>query len=103
MWIQKKIREDLDNLYPNCLSRLCRIETIPHEKAIKIVSYLWEGCFQSSNDIWIIVCSGLLYKIPVKWIDENMREIIDIINIDWNNDFDFRFNTKIWSNSFVVG
>lgn len=89
MWITEKIKNDLENIYPQCLNILDCIDIIPHEKAVKIVSYLCEGCFESTNDIWIIICSRLLYQIPEKWIEENIQEILSILNIHWNDDFEF--------------
>lgn len=89
MWIIEKIKSDLNNIYPQCIDILTCIDKVPHEKAIKIASYLCEGCFESSNDTWIVVCSRLLYQIPEKWIEDNIQEILDITNINWNDDFEY--------------
>lgn len=89
MWIQKRIREDLDHIHPHCIKKLCCIDSMPHKKAIKIAAYLWEGCFESSNDIWIVSCSGLLYEMPEKWLEKNVQEILETINIDWSDEFEY--------------
>ena len=89
MWIQEKIREDLENIEPRWLDKLSRMDALPLEKAVRIAAYLWEGCFQSSNDAWIILCGGLLYKIPPEWLETHIRQVLDRIRIDWNDSFEF--------------
>ena len=65
------------------------IDTLPHEKAICIAAYLWKGCFQSTNDVWITICSGLLHEIPTEWLRLHIMEILDSATVDWNDDFEF--------------
>ena len=89
MWIQKKIREDLENIEPQCLSKLRRINALPQEKAVRIAAYLWEGCFQSSNDIWVTLCGGLLYMLPPEWLEAHVTEVLDRLEIDWHDEFEF--------------
>lgn len=89
IWIIERIKSDLEKIYPQCLDILSCIDTIPHEKAVEIASYLCEGCFESSSDIWIVVCSRLLYQIPESWIGDNINEILSSTNINWNDDFEY--------------
>lgn len=89
IWVQEKISEDLNNIYPHGIDILGSIDTIPYDKALKITAYLWEGCFQSTNELWIYICSGLLYRIPEKWITENVENILSVIEINWEDDFEY--------------
>lgn len=89
VWVQEKINEDLNNIYPQSIDMLRNIDAIPYDKALRIAAYLWEGCFHSTNELWIYLCSGLLYRIPEKWITENIENILPVIDIDWEDDFEY--------------
>ena len=89
MWIQKKIQEDLENIEPQCLGKLRRVDALPLEKAVRIAAYLWEGCFQSSNDVWVVLCGGLLYMLPAEWLEAHIGEILDCLEVDWSDEFEF--------------
>lgn len=89
VWVQEKINEDLNNIYPQSIDMLRNIDAIPYDKALKITAYLWEGCFHSTNVWWIYLCSGLLYRIPEKWITENIENILPVIEINWEDDFEY--------------
>ena len=89
MWVLETIRENLERISPQCPGCLRRIDELPHEKAVRIAAYLWEGCFQSTNDVWITVCNGLLYEIPLEWFQAHVMEVLDSAAVNWNDDFEF--------------
>lgn len=89
VWVQERINKDLNNIYPQSIDILKNIDTIPHDKALRITAYLWEGCFQSTNELWIYLCGGLLYRLPEKWILANIENILSVIEINWEDDFEY--------------
>jgi hypothetical protein len=89
MWIHDKIKKDLEDIYPGSIKKLNNIKSIPYEKAILLTAYLWESCFVTTNDIWVISCRGLLWQIPNDWIEINVEEILQHVKIDWSDDFEY--------------
>lgn len=89
MWVWEKIREDLERISPQCLGALHQLDALPQEKAVSVAAYLWEGCFQSSNCLWVVLCGGLLYRIPQDWLAAHILEILERTNVDWQDGFEF--------------
>ncbi|WP_242859901.1 hypothetical protein [Clostridium drakei] len=89
MWIHDKIKKDLEDIYPGSIKKLNNIKSIPYEKAILLTAYLWENCFSTDNDIWVVSSRGLLWQIPNDWIETNVEKILQHIKIDWSDDFQY--------------
>ncbi|HOJ77724.1 MAG TPA: hypothetical protein PLZ08_09645 [Bacillota bacterium] len=68
MWIHDQIKKDLEAIYPGSIKKLGDIKNIPKKKALLLTAYLWENCFDSANEIWVISCRGLIWQIPIDWI-----------------------------------
>ena len=89
MWIHDEIKKDLEDIYSGSIKKLNNIKSIPYEKALLLTAYLWENSFITANDIWVISCRGLLWQIPKDWIEINVEKILEHVNVDWSDDFEY--------------
>lgn len=89
MWIFETIKKDMESIYPGSIELLQNIEDIPYNEAVLLVAYLWTNVSINTNDFWYIPCRILLWKIPYSWIENNIEEIIEHVEIDWSDDFEY--------------
>ncbi len=81
------IQKDIRRIDKNALAYLTKIEKLPHQHGLQVAAYLWEGSCTTTNDIWYTLCRGLLWKIPLHWLKTYCEQILQIMDVDWQDDF----------------
>lgn len=81
------IQKDINHIDKNALTYLTEPEKLPHQHSLQIASYLWEGSCTTTNDIWYTLCRGLLYQIPLHWLKTHCEQILQMMDVDWQDDF----------------
>lgn len=89
MYAWEMIQKEILKINTNGMQYLTNIEKLPHEHALQIAAYLWECCCTTDNDFWYTIARGLLWNIPLHWTQHYTTQILQIMDVNWQDDFEY--------------
>ncbi len=87
-WVYQSIRQSVERLYAGGFEQLSQLDQLPTEIALQIAATLLEGCYNSTNTLWIQLCRWKFWQIPRDWLLKQLPALFSVLRIDWADEYE---------------